>query len=276
MHKPLSLTFALALLFSLSLPSVAQQTITVSAVGQAMVKPDTLVLTGEFSDANEKMKDAVTGFRDTRRRALAAINELGIENMTVSTSALSMQIAGAPQGGGFGGGAPQAVADGALVISQAVTLTVSGIDKMEEAELIDLITKLMAGAKEAGVKSQQAMTPQAMMMMQMGMGGGSSGAAMFSVSDPSQAHKAATKDAVEKARADAAYLAELAGGKLGQVVRISDSPAASSDEESNMNPYMMMGGAMMGGGASDASSQATMEDITITRPLTVSFELITD
>lgn len=275
MKKTLNLLIALTLLTCLAQPSLAQQTITVAAMGQAKVKPDTLVLTGEISETNEKMKDAVTGFRDTRRRAMAAINELGVENMTLSTSALSMQIAGAAQGGPFGGGQADTAAPGALMISQSVTLTVSGIDAMEQEAVIDLVVKLMAGVKEAGVK-MGSMDPEAMMMMQMGMGGASGGSAMFKVSDPQAANKAATKDAVEKARADAAYLAELAGGKLGKVVRIADAGAPASDDDSAMNPYMMIWGAMMDGESNDPYSRDTMDDIAITRPLNVSFELITE
>ncbi|MFK7788004.1 MAG: SIMPL domain-containing protein [Phycisphaeraceae bacterium] len=275
MNKPFNLLIALAVLLVVALPSLAEQTITVSAVGEAKLKPDTLVLSGQISESNEKMKDAVTGFRDTRRRAMAAIKELGIENMSISTSALSMQIAGAAQGGGFGGEAQTPAAPGALMISQSVTLTVSGIDKLEEEALIDLVTKVMAGAKEAGVKSG-VMDAQSMIMMQMGMGGASGGSAMFTVSDPDAAYKAATKDAVAKARADATYLAELAGGKLGRVMHISEGMAIPGDDESGMNPYMAMFGQMMGGEKSDPYAREDLDDITITRPLDVSFELITE
>lgn len=265
---------ALMLLVSLSLPAHAEQTITVSALGETEVMPDTLVLTGEIRETNEKMKDAVTGFNDTRRRAMAAIKELGIENLAVSTSALSLEIAGDPQANPFGGQQPDAAPPGALVISQTVTLTVTGIDKLEEQAVIDLAVKLMEGVKETGVRLAS-LGEEAMMMIQMGMGGASGGAVVFKISDPKAAHKAATKAAIEKARADAAYLAELAGGKLGPVVRISDGPATAGEDESAMNPYMLIFGAMMGQD-SDASSSTAYQAITVARPLSVSFQLITE
>lgn len=277
MKNPLNLIAALTLLVSLACPALAEQTVTVSALGEVKVKPDTLVLSGEISEANEKMKDAVTGFNDTRRRALAAVKELGVENLEVTTSALSVRVAGAPQNNPFGGGGQaEPTAPGSLVISQSVTLTVSGIDKMEQQAVIELVVKLMAGVKEAGV-SMNSTGPEAMMMIQMGMGGGGGGSAIFKISDPDAAYKAATKAAVEKARADAAYLAELAGGKLGPVVRISDGIAPAGDDGSSANPYMaMIWGAMSGEEASDPNSSETFDEITVARALNVSFQLVTE
>lgn len=270
-----NLTAVLMLLVCFALPAAAEQTITVTAFGEAKVKPDVIVLAGEISESSEKMKDAVTAFSDTRRRAMAAIKEVAIENLSVSASSLSVGLSGGPQANPFGGGEqPGGVPAGQLEISQSVTLTVSGVDKMEEQAVIDLTVKLIKAAKEAGVNIASDQVKN-MMMMQMGMGGESGTTASYKVSDPKAAHKAATKDAVDKARADAAYLAELAGGKLGKVVRISDGPAAASDDESPLNPYMMIFGAMMGEETADAYSTTTLDEITVGRALTVSFELIT-
>jgi uncharacterized protein YggE len=269
--------FAAILLCLCSLPVLAaEQTITVSTVGEAELKPDRIVLTGEISESNEKLKDAVTAFTDTRRRALAGLKELDVENMTVTTSKLSMSLAGAPQANPFGGGAPaEPVAPGSLVISQSVTLTVTGIDALEQEALVDLVVKLLAGVKDVGLKTGATPDAEGMMMMQMmGMGGGGGSGASFTIGDPVNATKAATKDAVAKARADAAYLAELAGGKLGKVVRISDGPAAE-EQGSTMNPYAMIFGAMMNA-AADPYAGETLDAITVKRPLTVTFELIHD
>ena len=276
----LSLPFVamLTLVVGLSLPTLAQQTITVNSVGEAKVKPDTLVLSGTISETNEKMKDAVTAFNDTRGRALASVKELGVENMDIKTSGLSVSITGGAQGGPFGGivpGGEQAAAPGALQISQTITLTVTGVDKMEEQAVVDLVVKLLAGVKEAGVE-MGSMDAEAMMMMQMGMGGGGGSSAVFKISDPDAAHKAATKDAVEKARKDAAYLAELAGGKLGKVVGISDGGAPAGGDDAATNPYAMIFGMMAGDGASEPYSTESLDEVLVGRSLIVSFELITE
>lgn len=276
MKTYLPLFAAMALCVGLIMPAQADQTITVTALGEAKVKPDVIVLTGEISESSEKMKDAVTAFNDTRRRAMASVKETGIENLSVSASSLSVSLSGGPQANPFGGGGqPEGAPAGALVISQSVSLTVSGVDKMEEQAVIALTVKLIKAAKEAGVEMSSS-DVQNMMMMQMGMGGGGGTSATYKLSDPDAAYKAATKDAVEKARADAAYLAELAGGRLGPVVRISDASAPTSDEGGAMNPYMMMFGAMLGDEGADPYATTTHDEITVARALSISFQLITE
>lgn len=274
MKNVLPLFAALTLCVGLILPAQADQTITVTAVGEVKVKPDVIVLTGEISESSEKMKDAVTAFNDTRRRAMASIKETGIANLSVSASALSVSLSGGPQMDPFGGEQAVGAPAGALVISQSVSLTVSGVDKMDEQAVIDLTVQLIKTAKDAGVE-MSANSMQNIMMMQMGMGDAGGSSAVYKISDPDAAYKAATKAAVEKARADAAYLAELAGGKLGPVVRISDAISGGGDDGSGMNPYMLMFGEMMGE-ETEAYTTTTLDEISVARPLTISFQLITE
>ncbi|MFN3167732.1 MAG: SIMPL domain-containing protein [Phycisphaeraceae bacterium] len=265
-------TFALVLLVGWSAtPALAeQQTVSVTAVGEFKVRPDTVEITGLISESNEKMKDAVAAFNDTRRRALASINAEGIENLQIEASSLSLSIAGETQQfDPFGNEVEKPIPKGSLTISQSVTLKVTGLDQMEEAAVVDMVVKLIGAAREAGV-DLTAMSAQDMMRMEWGMGYGSAGTAVFSLSDPESVRKSATKDAVDKARADAAFLAELAGGKLGPVVAIGDG----SSEES-INPYMFYGYGMMEEDLGEFATPA-LEPIVVRRPLMVSFRLITE
>lgn len=251
----------------------AEQVVSVVAVGEVKAKPDTVVFTGIITESSQKMKDAVTAFRDTRRRSLAAVEGLEIENLSVSTGALSMSVAGnMAQADPFGGEA-KPMPEGTLTLTQSVSLTVTGLDKMEDQAVIDLVVGIIEAAREAGIK--QAQTDQEMMMMmRMGLGMPESSAAFFRISDPEAVRRKATKAAMDKARADAQFLAELAGGKLGRVVSISDA-AAVSDESGAMNPYAMIFGMMMDeqGGEFESTS---LEPITVVRGLNVTFELITE
>lgn len=272
-----TLLLQLALLLSAALPCFAEQTITVSALGETKVKPDTLVITGEIRESNEKMKDAVTAFNDTRRRAMAAIKELGIENLSIETSALSMKLAGEGMQGLPFGGVPgaEAAAAGSLIISQAVTLTVTGLDQLEEQAMIDLVVKLLSGVKESGVK-MGAMDAQGMMLMQMGMGGAAGSSVLFQISNPQAAQKAATRQAMENAKTDAAYLAELAGGKLGPVVAIIDGSPAINPTEQGTNSYAMMLGAIMGSLDDESEGNDKFDTVTVQRTLSVTFKLLTE
>lgn len=274
---PARLLTAVALAVICCLPTAAtraaEQTVSVVAVGEVQAKPDTVVFTGMISETSEKMKDAVTAFRDTRRRAMAAVKELGIENLKVETGALGMDLAGNMAGANpFGADIAEPAPEGSLTLSQAVSLTVTGLDQMEDQAVIDLVVSMLDGAREAGIK-QSGMDQEAMMMMRMGMGAPATSAAVFKVSDPDAILKQATKSAMDNARKDAQFLAELAGGKIGRVVSIAD--AGVDDDNDTANPYAMIWGLMMDNEEGAYESPA-YQPITVARGLSVTFELITE
>jgi len=247
------------------------RTITVSVVGEAEVQPDLLEVSGTLSENSEKLKDAVTAFRDTHRRALKSIDALKIEHLRVRTGELALSLAGKtpaqnPWGGVNNGGEP--APPGSLTIRQRVTLTVGRIDQLDQAELIDLAVKVMAGARDAGIE-QAVMDQQAMMRMQFGMASGPAGSAVFKLSDPAAARKQATRDAMDKARADAGELAELADARLGRVISITDHNSAPSD-----NPYQAIYGLQPED--NQGVSAQSLKPIRVTRSLSVTFQLITD
>ena len=125
------------------------------AVGEIKAKPDTVVFTGMIAESSQKMKDAATAFRDTRRRALAAVEGLEIENLSVSAGALSISVAGnMAQADPFGGEA-KPMPEGTLTLTQSVSLTVTGLDKMEDKAVIDLVVGIIEAAREAGIKQVQ-------------------------------------------------------------------------------------------------------------------------
>lgn len=252
-------------------------TISVVAVGEAQVRPDTLLLSGTLSETNEKMKDAVTGFRDNQRRALASLKEAGIEGLEVTTSDLSVGLAGGiGEMNPFGGFEEQEepMPKGALMISQTVTLSVTGVDKLDEQGVVDLVVKVIGAAREAGLELSPQMGPQQMMMMQWGMEMPGASQAQFKISDPEAARRQALKAAMDKARADAAFLAELSGGKVGRVVSVSDA-GESTDSKMPNNPYAMMFGMLASQELGEFTS-TTAEPVKIARGLSVKFELITE
>ncbi len=269
------LLIVLALLAAAGLPAsrafaAEGQTITVSAVGEAEARPDTLVLSGLISESSPKMKDAVTAFNDTRRRALSAVNEVGLENLEITTSALSISLAnGMSEFNDFGiEEEEEPLPEGALTVSQSVTLTVKGLAEMEEKAVIDLVVSVIDAAREAGI-NLSAMDQQTMMLMRMGWGAEMPDtAAVFKLGDPEALRKEATRAAMDKARADAQFLAELAGGKLGRVVAISDGPAGDDEQ---FNPYAAFYGMME---EEIEFGSSSFEPIKVVRALSVKFELI--
>ena len=56
----------------------------VTGVGEVTVKPDTVVIRGEFSASADTAADALAKYRDGRRRALKMMESLGLESLTVT------------------------------------------------------------------------------------------------------------------------------------------------------------------------------------------------
>ncbi len=274
MFARLTVALTLTALTSWSTAIAQAQTpsISVTAVGEVKVLPDTVVLSGQISETSAKMKDAVTAFNDTRRRTMEAIKGVQIANLSIEASALSISLANGMGGfDDFGNDDEEAepTPEGALTLSQTVTLTVSGLSGMEEQAVIDLVVSLIGAAQEAGV-DLSASSQEQMMMMQFGMDMPAGTTAIFKIGNPEEVRKQATKAAMDKARADAQFLAELAGGKLGRVVAISD--LGNGGDEQEMNPYAMIWG-MMSEEEIDNGS-ASYEPVPVVRGLSVQFELI--
>lgn len=249
---------------------IQENVISVTAEGQVKIRPDTIVIKGSLTESSEKMNDAVTAFSDTRRRALAAITQSEIPNLTASAGALSMSLAGDPSRfDDFGIEVKKKIPKGSLVISQSVRLQVTGIDKLKDPEVMNLVVKLLTATKDAGIEIAMS-EDEAYMMMQMGMDMGSGGGVIFQISDPDNARKQAMRAAVEKAKADAQFLAELAGGKLGPVVGISDD----FGDQNNYDYYYDYGYSSGSADESDRYSNNAYDPISVTRTLTIGFRLI--
>ena len=275
MQRLLQSLTAVACLLTLCATSTAEaetQTITVSVIGEAEALPDMMQIGGTISENSKKMKDAVTAFRDTHRRTLASIKALEIENLQAKASKLSISLAGDQQMANQFGfpqvGEPKEA--GSLTISQRIDLVITGVDKLKEPAVIDLVVELMDGAKEAGIDTA-VMDQQTMNMMRFGMPPQAVGSAVFKLSDPEALRKQAMKDAMAKARADATALAELAGAKLGGVVAIGDNSAQAAQ---NASPMMVWYG--MQEQEAEPYTTTAFAPIKVGQPLTVTFKLITE
>ncbi|XAL98645.1 SIMPL domain-containing protein [Phycisphaeraceae bacterium D3-23] len=272
---PAALTLGLALV-SGPVATAQQGGITVTVTGEAEATPDLLVFEGTLMESAESADDAVVAFRDTRRRAIQALEAMEIDGLSVKTSGLRVSqggdmadaMGGMMIGPGLGGDEIQ-TPPGELAISQTVTVQIEGVSAMEEADLIDLIVEVGEAIEEAGI-SIGAMTQEDMMMMQFGQGVPSSDVAMFRVSDPEAARAEAAAQAMAKARQQAERLAQLAGVELGGVTAIVEGIPTS--DAGNENSYMQMIFGLMAED-SDAMSTASHDPIPVTTTLTVTFAI---
>jgi len=250
-----------------------QQGITVTATGEAQVQPDVLVFEGMLTESAEQAGDAVVAFRDSRRRALASIEALEIEGLTIHPGAIKLSRGGDMAGMGgmiMPGGGGEQLPPGQVAIGQDVSIQIAGVDAMEPDALIDLILKVSSAAKEAGIGIGE-MTQEDMLMMQMGQGGGSADMATLRVSDADAAQQEAAGNAIEVARAKAQRLADLAGVELGPVTAIVE--IADTGDESGGNPYMNMIFGMMADGGGDPLTTSSIQPVTVRTALSVTFAI---
>lgn len=281
LRRPRLLSFAIILAtVSLAPFATAQEGITVAATGQVEIRPDLLMIRGTLIESADDAEDAAVAFRDTRRRALGKLEKLEIDNLTFSTQSLQISRVGAGDPnmammiGGFDDDVDPIAQQ--MTISQDVTITVAGIDQMEEDDLIELVMQISSFAMEAGLNMTPAVDQQSMLMRQMGMSSGTEEpVALFKVSNPEAAAEAAAQDAIASARKQAERLARLAGVELGPITAIIESPLSAGDSnDEDDNSYLgLIFGMMADAEGVEPMTTSKLEDITLTTQLRVTFSI---
>ena len=209
--------------------------IRVTGVGEVTAKPDTVVIRGEFSANADTAADALTKYRDGRRRALKMMESLGLETMTVTgngpiiTVAPVMNDRNAMRAAmmGFENGQPEP--DGKVQVREVLSIRVTNLSDTDAAT--DLVAKVLDKAKEAGIRvwSQDAV-PQyyrAAFGWSAEEAKESSVAIAYSVTDRAKLEEAACAAAMEDARKRAEMLARLVGRKAGPAISIRHEGSAT-------------------------------------------------
>jgi uncharacterized protein len=223
--------------------------ITVAAVGEATVKPNRLEIELKSGASAELTGDAVVKYRDGLRRAKEAFDKLKIENLQVEDR--GMNVANTAAGGNngvinLGGGAP-AAAKPEVNISKSLRLVVTGVDKLSEEQLINLVAKLLDTAKDAGVTTGGDSNNSLLMRMN-GMAGPTT-MVKFIADDAAAARKKATQNAFKQAQEKAQQMAEMAGSKLGPVISMEEA-AGGAEKGMSLQERMVE---MIYGGSSNTA-----------------------
>ncbi len=198
--------------------------ITVAATGESTVKPNRLEIEIKSGASAELTGDAVVKYRDGLRRAKEAFDKLKIDNLQVEDR--GMNVANTAAGGNngvinLGGGAPPA-AKPEVNISKSLRLVVTGVDKLSEEQLINLVAKLLDTAKDAGVAAGGGDSNSSLVMRMNGMAGPTT-MVKFIADDPAPARKKAAQEAFKQGREKAQQMAEMAGATLGPVVSLEET-----------------------------------------------------
>ena len=259
-------------------PVPAPRTITVAGTGQAKAKPTQVEFSATVSAEAELASDAIVKHRDTKRRALKAIEGLKMPALATTSKGFSVSQATDPN-------AQQMMMRGQtptntkqqVQVSEQMDLVLKDVDKLPDEELMNTVLKILDTARDAGlvVGPGGPRNFQQMMMAQMGQGG-SSGLVTFTVPEAAAAavRAQAYQRGMDDAKAKAQRLAELAGAKLGRIVSVQDQGTAGS---ADANPTAMMYRAMMNEiGKPEAGSELSSNvfgEIPLTVTLTVQFAI---
>jgi uncharacterized protein len=214
--------------------------ITVTGSGEATVKPNKLEIGIKAAVSAELTADAVVKYRDALKRTKDTIEKLKIDHLQVDDRGVNVSNVGpgVQQNGNFMIATPQGVVQGnnanapkqEVAISKTLRVTIQGIDKLSEEDVIALVAKLLDVAKDAGLSVNGA---------NMNGATGPDGQPLpdalvqFVADDLSAARKEATDKAFQQAKEQAQHIADLAGVRLGAAAAVEElSSAGGSGDES--------------------------------------------
>jgi uncharacterized protein YggE len=204
--------------------------IEVTGVGEASAKPDAVVIRTYLLVSADAAGDALTKYRDSRRRAIKMIEDLGVEGLTVSGSGPVVSV-----NPGSGERAVRVMIDGGnadpepkAVVSETLVARISNVATLDAAA--NAVVKVLDKAKEAGLKTS---ILESMMNHDVFFFGyqppatrrDAPDAVGYVVTDPARLEEAAWAKAMEDGRRRAEMLAKLAGRKLGPAKAIVQEEA---------------------------------------------------
>lgn len=225
------------------MPADGGRTITVAGTGRAKAKPTVVELSAVVSAEAELASDAIVKHRDTKRRALKAIEGLNLSSLSTASKGFSVNQALDPN-------AQQMMMRGQtptntkqmIQVTEQLDLTLAGADKLSDEDLMNTILKIVDTARDAGLTVGPGAPKTYQQMMTMAQTGQGSGLVRFKVADAAPVRAQAYQRGMDDARAKAQRLADLAGAKLGRIVAVRDLGAAAAADQ---NPATAVYRAMM-------------------------------
>lgn len=246
--------------------------ISVSGSGEAKAKPTAVEISATVSGDAELAADAIIKYRDTKRRAVEALEGLKLEGLKIESGgfAINQGVDEAQQQAMMQGNAVAGSAKQRVTVTEQIKVVLGGLDKLKDEELMDTVLKVVDTGRDGGLQIGAAQ-PQNYYQMQMyyNNGRGDSTLVAFVISDPEALREQACKAAMDDARKRAERLASLAGVKLGRILSIRDQGEAA------MNPQMAQMYAMTGQmpDSGEDLSSGVFAEIPVRVNLAVQFEI---
>ncbi len=233
--RPLVGLIPFALLASLSMPALAG-TIAIEGRGEVTATPDTAFVNSGVTTQGATAREALDANTAAMAELLAALKAAGIEPRDIQTSGFSVNpnyvYSDARDANGYS--LPPKI--NGYQVANSVTVTVRALDQL--GAILD--KSVTVGANTINGVS-------------------------FAVADPSSLYNDARKAAFADARTKAELYATLAGGKLDELVSISENQGISSPQ-----PYMVKA---MADGAARADVPVEAGEMTFGISVSVQWEL---
>jgi uncharacterized protein YggE len=193
---------------------------TVAGKGHATVKPDYVEIDLEVAAASELTADAIVKYRDAKRRIRDAFAALKLDNVTVEERGLLVDQKGAMQNPYYFDYQPNTRTKTEVQLTRKLVVKASGIGKMDEEGVLQLVGRLLDVAQDAGAKVGQQNNMYPYYYWRWGMN--PTGLARFVVEDFAKVQEEAYEKAIADARDRAGRLARLGKVELGSIVAVRE------------------------------------------------------
>jgi uncharacterized protein YggE len=255
------LGFFLAPLFLIPLhvSAASGEGLTVTAVGEVLVMPDTAELRLLAVGQAELADDAIVKYEDSKRRATEALKALKLEGLTITAKGFSLHQGKAVRQN-------NAALPAQVTISEYLVLKLSGVDKLKAKDLLGSLTEIANTAKDSGLQAGSPTTNYYRRTSAPTVGPGS---AVFVVSESEKHVREATSKAVAAAREKGTALAADCGVTLGGITNVSVKRVSSATTSQAYNQY----GQIIQTQQSDQTSSAEFKAIPVKVSVSVTFSI---
>ncbi len=210
-----------------------------SVAGKARVpaKPDLVEIDVEVTAASELTADAIVKYRDAKRRIRDAFAALKLDNVSVEERGLLVDQKGQMQSPYYFDYQPNTRTKTEVQLTRKLVVKASGIRKMDEESVLQLVGRLLDVAQDAGAKVGPQNNMPRWYFYNYGMNPGA-GLVRFVLEDFDKIQEEAYEKAIGDARARAERLARLSKVELGPIVAIrevavpGDRTANADDDDS--------------------------------------------
>ena len=207
--------------------------ITVRGTGQVAALPNRVEIDVAIHGSGPLTDDAITKFREARKRAMDAFAKLKLKNLTIEQTGVSIGAAlTASQIRAMMQGNDQPKGKTNVEVTGSLRLTLTGIDKLDEEKVMATVGNLLDVARDSGSK----VGISSAYMRRMGWGGydvgdGRSVSTRYVLHGFHKQRELAYQRAMDDARRRAQRLARLSGRKLGVVRYAAEADVTGDDDE---------------------------------------------